>query len=83
MKTKSFNVCTTHIPNTKEQKENLLSLNNDLLYGVYEKALVKDDVIILKNIDNILTCFPEKFTQLQGISNNPDIIILNAASLRQ
>lgn len=66
----------------KEQRENLLELNNDLVYGIYEILENSDKKIVLKNMENILTCFPEKFEKLAWIKENPDILILDIKEFR-
>lgn len=67
----------------KEQRENLLRLNNDLLYWVYSLKEESDTEIKLDYLGNILTCYPNQLDNLKWINENTDITIVNLFALRK
>lgn len=71
-----------NIISIKEQKENLLKLNNDLLFWVYEILESNQKEIILKNKENMLVWFPEKVEKLKWLKENSDILILDIKEFR-
>ncbi|MDD4151657.1 MAG: hypothetical protein PHR68_03515 [Candidatus Gracilibacteria bacterium] len=70
------------IKSAREQREELLKLNNDIIYGVYN---LKDSFNGLKfsMCENILTCYPNQLANLKGLEENKDISILDINSLRK
>ena len=67
----------------KEQREELLKINNDLLYWVYSLNAANWDEFELDFLDNILTCYPNQLDNLKWLSENNDITILNLGALRK
>lgn len=66
----------------KTQRENILKLNNDIVYWVYQKI---DDYnsITIKLSDNILTCYPNQLENLKWLEENSDISIIDINALRK
>nr|MDD3719727.1 hypothetical protein [Candidatus Gracilibacteria bacterium] len=71
------------IKSIKEQREELLKLNPDLLAGVYSIVEEKDGGLKLELAENILTCYPNQFQGLRGLKDNSDITIINLGALRK
>lgn len=69
--------------NLATQRENILNLNPDLVFWVYELQENSEKQIILKNIENILTCYPNQLENLAWLKENSDIWILDLNSLRK
>jgi hypothetical protein len=67
----------------EQQREELLRLNNDILYWVYEIILNLDEKIQLKLSNNTLTCYPNQLNNLKWLWENPDISILDINALRK
>jgi len=66
----------------QEQREELLSLNNDIIYWVYEK--IDDfDGLTLRLSNDTLTCYPNQFPNLKWLNDNWNISILDINSLRK
>lgn len=65
------------------QRENLLKLNTDLIYWVYKIKENSDDKIILSNLEEIMTCYPNQFENLKWLKENSDIWIIDLWSLRK
>lgn len=66
-----------------EQRENLLKLNPDLLYGVYSLKDMTNWDIELEYLENILTCYPNQLENLKWLDDNSDITIINLWVLRK
>lgn len=67
----------------KEQREELLKLNNDLLYWVYSLKEESDDVLELDYLENVLTCYPNQLENLKWLSENSDITIIDLWAMRK
>lgn len=67
----------------KDQREELLTLNNDLLYWVYSLKEEKWSEFELDFLENVLTCYPNQLNNLKWLKNNCDITILNLGALRK
>ncbi|MDD3646293.1 MAG: hypothetical protein PHH06_02690 [Candidatus Gracilibacteria bacterium] len=67
----------------KEQREELLKLNNDLLYGVYSLINESDNGFELEYLEDVLTCYPNQLENLKGLKDNEDITIVNLGALRK
>ncbi|MFK7779843.1 MAG: hypothetical protein QM490_01735 [Candidatus Gracilibacteria bacterium] len=70
-------------PSLKEQREELLKLNNDLLFGVYSLKEENNKELKLDYLEDVLTCYPNQFDNLKGITENSDITIVNLGALRK
>lgn len=70
------------IKSVREQREELLRLNNDIIYWVYD---LKDSFNRLKfsMCENILTCYPNQLANLKWLEENKDITILDINALRK
>ncbi|MCP4524206.1 MAG: hypothetical protein GY828_08360, partial [Candidatus Gracilibacteria bacterium] len=78
----SINNLNTYEP-VSEQREQLLILNNDLLYGVYSLVDENSEEIKLDFLENVLTCYPNQLENLQGLDDAIDITIVNLGALRK
>lgn len=72
-----------NVSSVKEQREELLKLNNDLLYWVYSLKEESDKEFKLDFLENVLTCYPNQLENLKWLDDNNDITILNLGSLRK
>ncbi len=76
-----------------EQREELVSLNPDLLYWVYD---IKEDYfkwikydwkenpeIKLEMLEDTLTCYPNQLNNLKWLEENPEILIIDLNELRK
>lgn len=61
----------------EEQREKLLEMNYDRLYGVYELVNETSDTIELKLLDNSLVAFQNQLHNLNGLNTYKDISILD------
>lgn len=68
---------------TSEQREELLKLNNDIIYWVYDLLSDKDWKLKLQLVDDILTCYPNQLENLKWLKDNKDIIIIDINALRK
>lgn len=72
-----------YINNSKEQREKLLELNQDLLFWVY--SLIENDefkqTIKLELCGDVLTCYPNQLQNIKWLSENSEITILDLNSL--
>jgi hypothetical protein len=68
---------------TSEQREELLKLNNDIIYWVYDIESNQDWEIKLKLVDDILTCYPNQLTNLKWLKDNKDIVVIDINELRK
>lgn len=70
------------VKSVREQREELLKLNNDIIYWVYD---LKDSFNWLKFSmkENILTCYPNQLENLKWLKENKEISILDINSLRK
>lgn len=66
-----------------KQRENLLNLNPDLVYGVYELKKNSENEMILENREELLTCYPNQFENLNWINEISEIWILDLWVLRK
>lgn len=68
----------------KEQREELLELNNDLLYWVYsiDENNSEEDIKLIY-LEDVLTCYPNQLENLKWLEENNDITILNLSALRK
>lgn len=76
----SLNTLNT-IKSITEQREELLTLNNDLLYWVY--SLNDENEFELEFLENVLTCYPNQLDNIKWLKDNSDITILNLGALRK
>ncbi len=67
----------------KEQREELLKLNPDLLAGVYCILYKIVEELNLELVDNVLTCYPNQLDNLKWLDDNLDITIINLSELRK
>lgn len=67
----------------KEQREELLKLNQDLLAWVYSLVEENNWELKLELVNNVLTCYPNHFEELKLLKNNKDITIINLWALRK
>ena len=67
----------------REQREELLKVNNDLLYWVYSLKEENNDNLKLDYLENILTCYPNQLENLKWLKDNPDITLVSLGSLRK
>lgn len=67
----------------KEQREELLKLNNDLLYWVYSLINESDNWFELEYLEDVLTCYPNQLENLKWLKDNEDITIVNLGALRK
>ncbi|MDD5213782.1 MAG: hypothetical protein PHG82_05140 [Candidatus Gracilibacteria bacterium] len=67
--------------NNSNSRENLLELNYDKLYGVYQLISENDEEIELKLLDNCLVAFENQLDNLKGLNENKDVSILDLNSL--
>lgn len=79
---------TIELQNTlpiKEQRENLLKLNPDLLYGVYNVLdnWEKNWIVDFELIEDTLTCYPNQLENIKWLEENKDILIINLWELRK
>ncbi|MCP4523946.1 MAG: hypothetical protein GY828_07055 [Candidatus Gracilibacteria bacterium] len=79
MSINNVNTCNS----VSEQREQLLTLNNDLLYGVYSLVGESSEEIKLNFQENVLTCYPNQLENLQGLEDARDITIVNLGALRK
>jgi hypothetical protein len=71
------------IKSIKEQREELLTLNNDLLYWVYSIKEENWSEFELDFLENVLTCYPNQLDNIKWLNDNCDITILNLGALRK
>lgn len=67
----------------KEQRENLLKSNNDLIFWVYELKKISENKIVLENREEILCCYPNQYKNLKWLQDNEDILIIDLLALRK
>ena len=67
----------------REQREELLKVNNDLLYWVYSLKEENNDNLKLDYLENVLTCYPNQLENLKWLKDNPDITLVSLGSLRK
>lgn len=68
---------------TKEQREELLKLNNDLLYWVYSLKNDLDNKFELEYLEDVLTCYPNQLENLKWLQDNQEVTIVNLGALRK
>ncbi|MDD5213893.1 MAG: HAD hydrolase family protein [Candidatus Gracilibacteria bacterium] len=68
-----------------EQREKLLVLNSDLLFGVYSLKSYDEfkQEIKLELSQNTLTCYPNQIQNIKGLKENSEISILDLNELRK
>ncbi len=68
-----------------EQRELLLTLNPDLLYGVYQQSENTDETIDIQLScpQNILTAYTNQLPNIQGLDKAPDISLIDLGGLRK
>lgn len=71
------------IRSVTEQREELLKLNNDLLFWVYSVKEENGSEYELEFLENVLTCYPNQLENLRWLGDNNDITILNLGALRK
>lgn len=67
----------------QEQRERLLTLNDDTLVWVYKVIQNDDGKISLQILPDILTCYGNKFPLLKWVDENKDISIIDMDHLRK
>lgn len=67
----------------KEQREELLKLNNDLLYWVYSLKSESEEWYELEYLEDVLTCYPNQLENLKWLNDYQDITIVNLWTLRK
>lgn len=72
-----------NVKSINEQREELLKLNQDLLAWVYSLISEANWKLELKLVDNVLTCYPNHFEELNNLEENKDISIINLWALRK
>lgn len=73
---------STQIKSVREQREELLKLNNDIIYWVYDLKKSHDGLKFSMRED-ILTCYPNQLANLKWLEENKDITILDINTLRK
>jgi len=66
-----------NLSDVKYQRENLLELNQDLVFWVYELVNEWEDVIETRLIENALLCYPNQLENLKWLKANNDVNILD------
>ncbi|MDC0505976.1 hypothetical protein OAN96_00090 [Candidatus Gracilibacteria bacterium] len=77
-----MNLNTGNNLSLKNQREKLLELNQDLLFGVYSIKQQDESSIELEMLDDVLTCYSNQLDNLQGLEDT-DITIINIGELRK
>ncbi|MBS9784282.1 hypothetical protein KGV55_02945 [Candidatus Gracilibacteria bacterium] len=77
------NINTNNYLSIKEQRDKLLELNPDLIYGVYELIENNSREIKLKLVENFMTCYPNQLENIEIPSYCNDINIINIGALRK
>lgn len=77
------NFLNKKVLSTSEQREELLKLNNDIIYWVYDIESNQDWEIKLKLVDDILTCYPNQLQNLKWLKEHKDIIVIDINELRK
>lgn len=67
----------------KEQREELLKLNPDIVYWVYDLIEMEWKNIELSLLENTLCCYPNQLENLKWLDENSDISILDINALRK
>ena len=65
------------------QRENLLNLNPDIIYGVYSLDDEDAENISLSLVKNALCLYPNQLENIKWLEQNPDVNILNINDLRK
>lgn len=79
-----MNINSKNFPNSiSEQRETLLKMNQDLLYGVYSLQDETNHSFDLKFQENVLTCYPNQLENLKWLEENSEITIVNLWALRK
>lgn len=69
--------------NISEQKEDLLKINKNIFYWVYEVIEDSDKKIIIKNIEEVLACDPKNFNNIKWLRDNNDMIIIDLLEFKK
>ncbi|MGE4444211.1 MAG: hypothetical protein AB7E37_04430 [Candidatus Altimarinota bacterium] len=65
------------------QRELLLQLNPDIIYGVYDLKQDGEGKMELELIDDVMTVYPNQLANIKGLEQTPNMIIVDLGALRK